>query len=111
MTLGPGISRGFFISQVLTMYTVDVIIPTYKPDDRFLTVIEKLRAQTQAPERIVARTLVSYDVFDMLGSHVGRVDAVNKQEASQKVRALVRCGGSYYVKSRSGTAFRLTVRD
>ena len=59
----------------------------------------------------VSRTPVSYDVFDMLGSHVGRVDAVNKQEASQKVRALVRCGGSYYVKSRSGTAFRLTVRD
>jgi len=63
------------------------------------------------PKFTATKTPATYDVFDMLGSHVGRVDAVSKQEASQKVRALVRCGGSYYVKSRSGTAFRLTVRD
>ena len=31
----------------------DVIIPTYKPDERLFTVIEKLRAQTAAPNRIV----------------------------------------------------------
>jgi hypothetical protein len=51
-----------------------------------------------------SRTPVTYDVFDMLGSHVGRIDAVNAQEVSQKVRALVKNGGSYYVKSRNGSA-------
>ncbi len=33
--------------------TVDIIIPTYKPDERLLTLIGKLRAQTVAPNRIV----------------------------------------------------------
>ena len=33
--------------------TVDVIIPTYKPDGRLLDVIEKLRSQSLAPGRIV----------------------------------------------------------
>ena len=32
---------------------VDVIIPTYKPDEKLLTIISKLRAQTLAPNRIV----------------------------------------------------------
>lgn len=33
--------------------SIDVIIPTYKPDERLLTVIDKLRSQSLAPERIV----------------------------------------------------------
>ena len=51
----------------------------------------------------VSRTPVTYDVFDMLGSHVGRIDAVNAQEVSQKVRALVKTNGSYFVKSKIGS--------
>ena len=33
--------------------TVDVIIPTYKPDEKLLTIITKLREQTVRPNRIV----------------------------------------------------------
>ncbi len=33
--------------------TVDIVIPTYKPDERLLTIIKKLREQTVAPNRIV----------------------------------------------------------
>lgn len=33
--------------------TVDIIIPTYKPDERLLEMIKKLRAQTVKPTRIV----------------------------------------------------------
>ena len=33
--------------------TVDVIIPTYKPDERLLTLVSKLRSQTMPPKRIV----------------------------------------------------------
>jgi hypothetical protein len=51
----------------------------------------------------VSRTPVAYDVFDMLGSHVGRIDAASAQDVSQKVRALVKTGGSYYVKSKNGS--------
>ena len=32
---------------------IDVIIPTYKPDDKLLTIINKLLAQTVRPNRIV----------------------------------------------------------
>lgn len=32
---------------------VDIIIPTYKPDERLLTIVDKLRHQTIAPGRIV----------------------------------------------------------
>ncbi len=32
---------------------IDVIIPTYKPDERLLEIIKKLRAQTVVPNRIV----------------------------------------------------------
>ena len=49
-------------------------------------------------------TPVTYDVFDMLGSHVGRIDAVSVQDMSQKVHALVKNGGSYYVKSKNASA-------
>ena len=51
----------------------------------------------------VSRTPVAYDVFDMLGSHVGRIDAASAQDVSRKVRALVKTGGSYYVKSKNGS--------
>ena len=51
-----------------------------------------------------SKTPVTYDVFDMLGSHVGHVDAISVQEASQKVRVVVKTGGSYYVKSKNGFA-------
>ncbi|MBO7513452.1 MAG: carbohydrate-binding protein, partial [Fibrobacter sp.] len=56
------------------------------------------------PKFTATKTPVNYDVFDMLGSHVGRVDAFNVQEASQKARAIVKTGGSYYVKSKNGSA-------
>ena len=56
------------------------------------------------PKFTATKTPVNYDVFDMLGSHVGRVDAVSVQEASQKARAIVKTGGSYYVKSKNGSA-------
>ena len=32
---------------------IDIIIPTYKPDERLFTIVEKLRHQTVAPNRIV----------------------------------------------------------
>ena len=32
---------------------VDIIIPTYKPDERLLTIIKRLRDQTVVPNRIV----------------------------------------------------------
>jgi hypothetical protein len=51
----------------------------------------------------VSGSPVTYDVFDMLGSHVGRIDAASAQDVSQKVRALVKTGGSYYVKSKNGS--------
>ena len=56
-----------------------------------------------------SRTPVFYDVFDMLGSHVGRVDAINVREASLKARTVVKTGGSYYVKSKNNsTIIRVT---
>ena len=64
-------------------------------EDRSLAIRPKFEASSGAQ---------TYDVFDMLGSHIGRVDAVNMQEASQKVRAIVKNGGSYYVKSKNGSA-------
>ena len=64
-------------------------------EDRSLAIRPKFEASSGAQ---------TYDVFDMLGSHIGRVDAVNMQEASQKVRSLVKTGGSYYVKSKNGSA-------
>ncbi len=51
----------------------------------------------------VSKTPVTYDVFDMLGSHVGRVEAASAQDVSQKVRALVKQNGAYLVKSRAGS--------
>lgn len=51
----------------------------------------------------VSKTPVTYDVFDMLGSHVGRVEAASAQDVSQKVRALVKQKGAYLVKSRAGS--------
>ncbi len=33
--------------------TTDIIIPTYKPDERLITIINRLREQTVAPSRIV----------------------------------------------------------
>ena len=33
--------------------TVDIIIPTYKPDERLFTIIKRLRDQTVLPNRIV----------------------------------------------------------
>jgi hypothetical protein len=51
----------------------------------------------------VSKTPITYDVFDMLGSHVGRVDATTSQDVSQKVRALVKQKGAYLVKSRAGS--------
>jgi len=56
------------------------------------------------PKFVASSGPQTYDVFDMLGSHVGRVDAVSVQEASQKARAIVKTGGSYYVKSKNGSA-------
>ena len=47
--------------------TVDVIIPTYKPDSRLLNVIEKLRAQTVAPQRIVLINTEKKYMDELLG--------------------------------------------
>ena len=52
----------------------------------------------------VSKTPVTYDVFDMLGSHVGRVEAATSQDVSQKVRALVKQKGAYLVKSKNSSA-------
>lgn len=56
------------------------------------------------PKFTATKTLAIYDVFDMLGAHVGRVEAATAQDVSQKVRALVKQKGTYLVKSRNGSA-------
>ena len=56
------------------------------------------------PNLTLTKTLTVYDVFDMLGSHVGRIESLDAADVSQKVRALVKTGGSYYVKSRTGAS-------
>ena len=69
--------------------------------------IEFTKVDNQVPIRqdfTATGTPVTYDVFDMLGSHVGRIDAVSVQDMSQKVHALVKNGGSYYVKSKNASA-------
>ncbi len=52
----------------------------------------------------VSKTPITYEVFDMLGSHVGRVEAASAQDVSQKVRALVKQKGAYLVKSKNASA-------
>ena len=56
------------------------------------------------PKFAATKTPVTYDVFDMLGSHVGRISASSAQDMSQKVRALVKSGGTFIAKSRAGSA-------
>ena len=46
----------------------------------------------------------AYDVFNMLGSHVGRVEAATSQDVLLKVRAFVKQKGAYLVKSKNGSA-------
>lgn len=70
----------------------------FQKDDPFISI---------RPNLTVARKLVAYDVFDMLGSHVGRIEGLGAQDMSQKVHALVKCNGSYYLKSRNSS---MTVR-
>lgn len=52
------------------MNRVDVIIPTYKPDEKFLTLVERLEKQTVKPERIMV-TNTEQKYYDRLiyGSH------------------------------------------
>ncbi|MCQ2053778.1 MAG: carbohydrate-binding protein [Fibrobacter sp.] len=50
-----------------------------------------------------------YVVYDLMGSFMGRVEAMNGAEAVQKARGLVRNGGAYLVKSMTGNKmFRFT---
>lgn len=52
------------------MSRVDVIIPTYKPDEKFLTLIARLEKQTVKPERIIVMN-TEQKYYDRLiyGSH------------------------------------------
>jgi len=52
------------------MSRVDVIIPTYKPDEKFLTLVERLEKQTKKPDRIIVMN-TEQKYYDRLiyGSH------------------------------------------
>lgn len=52
------------------MSSIDVVIPTYKPDDKFLTLIERLERQTVKPDRIIVMN-TEQKYYDRLiyGSH------------------------------------------
>jgi len=56
------------------------------------------------PKFVASSGPQTYDVFDMLGAHVVRVEAATAQDVSQKVRALVKQNGTYLVKSRNSSA-------
>ena len=56
------------------------------------------------PKFVASSGPQTYDVFDLLGAHVGRVEAATAQDVSQKVRALVKQNGTYLVKSRNSSA-------
>ena len=59
------------------------------------------------PNLTVAKKQIAYDVFDMLGSHVARIEGLDVQDVSQKVHALVKHNGSYYLKSSNSS---MTIR-
>lgn len=46
----------------------------------------------------------SYRIFDMNGNYLGMVRASRMQELRASAKALVKTGGSYYVKSKTGSA-------
>lgn len=52
------------------MSRIDVVVPTYKPDQKFLTLIERLEGQTVKPERIIVMN-TEQKYYDRLiyGSH------------------------------------------
>ena len=56
------------------------------------------------PKFVASSAPHTYDVFDMLGAHVGRIEATTSQDVSQKVRALAKQNGTYLVKSRNSSA-------
>ena len=56
------------------------------------------------PKFMASQVSATYDVFDMLGAHVGRIEARTVQDVPQKVRALVKPNGTYLAKSRNGSA-------
>jgi hypothetical protein len=56
------------------------------------------------PKFVASSGPQTYEVFDLLGSHVGHVEATTSQDVSQKVRALVKQNGTYLVKSRNSSA-------
>ena len=56
------------------------------------------------PKFVASSGPQTYDVFDMLGAHVGHIEATTAQNISQKVRALVKQNGTYLVKSRNSSA-------
>ncbi len=53
--------------------TVDIIIPTYKPDEGLLEVLKKLRSQTVPPDRIVLVNTEQQYLDDFLGGR--KIDA------------------------------------
>ncbi|MBO4829794.1 MAG: carbohydrate-binding protein [Fibrobacter sp.] len=56
------------------------------------------------PKFMASQVSATYDVFDMLGARVGRIEARTVQDVPQKVRALVKPNGTYLAKSRNGSA-------
>ncbi len=51
------------------MEKADIIIPVYKPDGKFLTLIEKLGKQSVLPNRII---IMNTDVFSERAPGYGR---------------------------------------
>ncbi|MDE6607696.1 MAG: glycosyltransferase family 2 protein, partial [Lachnospiraceae bacterium] len=52
------------------MSRIDVVVPTYKPDQKFLTLIERLEGQTVKPDRIIVmNTEQKYYARVSYGSH------------------------------------------
>ncbi len=49
----PGTQTGARPTMMNRNISIDIIIPTYKPGESLLTIVEKLRAQTVPPNRIV----------------------------------------------------------
>jgi len=57
-----------------------------------------------------ADAMATYGVFDLNGACVGRIQAMNAEDAAQKVKNLVSKGGVYVIKSAKGKKmFRLSV--
>ena len=61
----------------------------------------------KAPVNNVAR---DYSVFDMQGRQVAKFTTVGIEDLQAKTSAAVKRSGTYLVKSKSGTTFRINVK-